>query len=278
MYFIAVAEELNFGRAARRLGIAQPPLSRAIQKLERRLGVPLFERGSRGIVLTRAGEVLLREGGRALEAVAAAGRRAQRAGRPHRRLVLAMKPGGDGGLLPGILTEYGSGDPSTVDVLLCGVGEQATLLRDGRADVAFVHGPPADVHGLDGLDTEDLLVEQQVVVLPEHHRLAWRTEVCLADLAGEPMPDWPGTAAYHGPGPRVRDAGQLMQLIALGRTVAVVPASVRGQVRRDLVCVPVVDAPPTTVMVAWPEGNRSAALAAFVRAATAVAATAGRFT
>src|SRR5258707_7125527 len=79
-YFVAVAEELHFGRAAQRLGIAQPPLSRAIRQLERRMGVTLIERTSRRVRLTAAGEVLLHEGRQALNAVTAATRRAQRAG------------------------------------------------------------------------------------------------------------------------------------------------------------------------------------------------------
>ena len=79
-YFVAVAEELHFGRAAERLGMAQPPLSRAIQQLERRLGVCLLERNRRGVALTDAGEVLLHEGRATLDAATAAARRTRRAG------------------------------------------------------------------------------------------------------------------------------------------------------------------------------------------------------
>src|SRR4051812_34016377 len=112
-YFVAVAEELNFGRAATRLGMAQPPLSRTIQQLERRMGVTLLERTSRSVALTAAGEVLLREGRRALSALTAAERRARRADSP--RLVLAMKPISDGGLLEEILANYAA-DPASIEV------------------------------------------------------------------------------------------------------------------------------------------------------------------
>jgi DNA-binding transcriptional LysR family regulator len=288
-YFVAVAEELHFARAAQRLGIAQPPLSRAIKQLERRIGVTLLERNSRHVGLTPAGEVLLHESRKALDAVAAAGRRAQRAGQPDPRLILVMKPGGDAGLLPDILAAYGC-EPNAVavDVFLCGIGEQATRLRQGHADLGLLHRPHDD---LSGFDTEELLVERQVVVLPTRHRLAGRASVRLADLRGEPLPRWPVTSAEGGtpaddgtpadagipvedvtPGPLVQDAAQLMQLIALGRTVAVLPESVRGHLRRDLACVPVLDAPTTAVIIAWPERSRSRAVAAFVEAATAVAA------
>ena len=79
-YFLAVADELHFGRAAARLGIAQPALSKAVRQLERRLGVTLLERTSRAVALTEAGQVLRREARVALEAVSAAALRTQRAG------------------------------------------------------------------------------------------------------------------------------------------------------------------------------------------------------
>lgn len=267
-YFVAVAEELHFGRAAKRLGIAQPPLSRAIRRLEHRMGVTLVERTSRTARLTAAGEVLLAEGRAALDAVAAATRRAQRAGLAEPRLVLVMKPGGDGGLLPAILAGY-EGEPGAIPVeIVFSIGERAAMLRDGRADVGLLHSPQND---LAGLDAEELRTERQVVVLPDGHPLARRSSVRLADLAGETMPHWPGTPGEGATGPTVQDTGQLMQLIALGRMVAVVPESVRDRVHNGLVCRPVLDAEPATIVVAWSQQSRSRQVAAFVRAAVAAA-------
>ncbi|GAA0593949.1 hypothetical protein GCM10010174_06280 [Kutzneria viridogrisea] len=141
-YFVTVAEELHFGRAAERLGMAQPPLSRAIQQLERRLGVPLLERNRRGVTLTRAGEVLLHEGRATLDAATAAARRTRRAASPGNRLVLAVKSGADHELLRKLLDAHAAEpDAAEVEVLLCGIGEQERLLRDGRADAALVHLP-----------------------------------------------------------------------------------------------------------------------------------------
>lgn len=268
-YFIAVAEDLHFGRAAQRLGIAQPPLSRAIKQLEHRLGVELLERNTRRVALTQAGEVFLHEGRKAMDAVTASARRAQRAGQPLRQLVLVMKPNSDGGLLGDILAAYRD-EPEAipVEVLMCGLGEQAGWLRDGRADVGLVHSSHDD---LSGFDTEELLVEEMVVVVPREHRLAERDHVRMADLDGEILPRWPGTPPGSATGPLVRDPSHLLQLIALEQTIAVLPASVRQDLRRDLVCVPVSDAPSITVALAWPERSTSRALAAFVRAAATIA-------
>jgi DNA-binding transcriptional LysR family regulator len=279
-YFVAVAEELHFGRAALRLGVTQPPLSRAIRQLERRLGVTLLERTSQRVTLTAAGEVLLAESRPILDAVAAAARKARRAGQPGPRLLLTISPCGDT-LLRDILAAYES-DPDAipVDIDVRTVGRLA-YLREGHADVAFLHGPaPAGLHGL---DTDELMVERPVAVLPRTHRLAGRKSLRLNDLRGEPLPRWPGvpedrwagTGVEFGPGPLVHDAGELMQLIALGRTIALEPKSVLGPLRRELIGVPVLDAPTSPMLIAWPSQSRSRPLAAFVRAATSVTAAAG---
>ena len=267
-YFVVLAEELHFGRAAERLGMTQPPLSRAIRQLERRIGAPLFERTSRRVTLTLAGTTLLAEAGVALDAVTAAVRRTRRAAAPERRLTLAMKPGGDAGLLPDILDAYRA-DPRAIPVdVEFGFGERAALVRRGDADVALLHQPRTD---LTGFATVDLVVEDQVVFVPRDHRLAAMATARMSDLRGERLPRWPGGATGGATGPEVSDAAQLMQLIALRQTVAVVPASATRQLRRDLTSVPVLDAPPTTLVLAWPEHTRCRALAAFVGAATQVA-------
>lgn len=271
-YFVAVAEELSFSRAATRLGISQPPLSRTIQQLERRLGVSLLRRTSRRVSLTPAGEVLLTEGRRVLTALTAATHRTRRAGQPDPELVLVMKPGGDGGLLPRILAHYADEpDAVAVRLLVCAVHEQERMLRDGTADMALLHLPWDDPTGF---AHEELLVQSQVLVVPAGHRLSRRRTVRLADLAGEPLPSWPGFPDQDSASSEVRDSGQLLELIALGRAVAVLPESVRGQLRPGLVSVPVLDAAPSTVALAWPEDSRDKALAAFVRVATEIARTA----
>ena len=271
-YFVAVAEELHFGRAAERLGIAQPPLSRAIQQLERRLGVTLLERSSRGVNLTEAGSTLLREGAAALDALAAAERRTRRVGVTNGTptLVLVTKAGASAELLAKLLDAYAA-EPGAiaVDVVLCGPGEQERLLRDGRADVALLHRP---FDSIVGFDTEELTAEGQVAVLPAGHPLSGRPHLRLADLSGLPdlpQPRWPRSDGSYpdGPGPQVHSSEQLLQLIGLGRTMAVLPESIRSQLRGGHAVVPLIDAPQVTTVIAWPPQSTSLALAALVRAA-----------
>lgn len=269
-YFVAVAEELHFGRAAERLGIAQPPLSRAIRQLEQRLGAQLFDRDRRGVALTDVGRVLLREGRTALAAVEAAARRTQRAGEAERRVVLATKAGASHELLQRLLDAAASQPGATpVEVLLCEVGEQAGLLRNGSADVALMHRPVDD---LAGFDTEDLSTEGQVAIVPARHPLAARPHLTLADVSAVPdlpIARWPRLDGTYpdGPGPEVRTQSQLAQLVALGKTLLVIPASSRAWQWPEHVAVPVVDAPEITTVLAWPAGSRSLAVAALVRAA-----------
>ncbi|MGW7550153.1 LysR family transcriptional regulator [Streptomyces sp. WAC 06725] len=275
-YFLAVAEELHFGRAAERLGMAQPPLSRAIQQLERRLGVRLLERNRRGVCLTGAGEVLLDEGRAALDAITAAARRTRRAGGTDRpggsrnRLVLAVKAAASHELLQKLLDAYAAEpDAAEIEVLPSGTCEQEEMLRDGRADVALMHTP---YNSLTGFDSEQLLTEGQIAILPAGHPLAAHKTLSLADISDIPdlpLARWPRHGTYPpGPGPEIHDQTQLAQLIALGRTMAVFPDSARAWLWAEHTAVPLTDAPPIVTHIAWPPHSRSLTLAALIRTAT----------
>ncbi|MEU6867687.1 LysR family transcriptional regulator [Streptomyces sp. NPDC046876] len=275
-YFVAVAEELHFGRAAARLGMAQPPLSRTIRDLERQLGVVLFERTTRQVRLTAAGEVLLRDARTALEAITAAAHRARHAGSTSPRLRIALKAGIDGGLLPQILNAY-STDPAAMppELVLGGFGDQPQALRDGLADVALALCPMDDR----GLDSEPLLTEPVLVAMAATDPLAARTRLRLADLAGRSLPSGvpagDGRTAPPPPG-ATRPASNLSEIFSLVETGSIVffaPASVaRHNPRPGIAYRPVSDLPHSTLAVAWPQDARSPAVAAFVRAACAITA------
>ncbi|MFD8158020.1 LysR family transcriptional regulator [Streptomyces malaysiensis] len=274
-YFRAVAEELNITRAAERLGMAQPPLSRAMRQLERRLGVDLFDRTGRGLALTRAGEILLEEATGVLGALASAVRRTQHAGLSGRRLVVTAKPGVATQLLLRICERFRA-DPDAPElrVLVSGFGQQADMVRDGRADLAIA--ACVDSHDL---DTELLRTEPRVAALAVGHKLAEREVLSSADLLTEPAPRWSdpkvvdrdywlGNPDRPADGPTVRDSAQLLDVVALGQAVALVPASLAAMnVRPDVTYRPVPDVAPYQTLALWPAGSRSPWIARFVQTA-----------
>ncbi len=272
-YFVAVAEESHVGRAAERLGIAQPPLSRAIAQLERRLGAQLFTRTPQGMTLTSAGETLLREGRAALAAVEAAERRTRRAVAAAGRapVVLTAKAGASSELMAKLLDAYAA-EPGAVDVdvVLSPPGHQALMLRDGRADVAILHRPFDD---LSGFDVEQLLVEEQVLILPAGHPLSSATSLTVEEASSVPdlpLPRWPHLDGSYpdGPGPELRDLTQVLQLVRLGRTAIMLPDSARANLRDGLAVVPLSEAPQVTTVIAWPPHSTSPGVAGLVRTAT----------
>ncbi|GAB3968256.1 LysR family transcriptional regulator [Actinoallomurus acanthiterrae] len=264
-YFIAVADELHFGRAAVRLSIAQPALSKAIRRIETRLGVPLFIRSSRHVELTPAGEALQEHGRHALNAVSAAVRNARHAGDVQAPLRLVLKPGGDAGLLSGILAEYAhEPDARRVDILFSGPADRTDFLLDGRADVGLLYAPFDD---LGGLAHETLVTEGRVVVVPSGHRLAQRASIHMSDLEGETLPHWKGIPGGDGTGPEVTDVIQLFHMITMRRMIGVLPRSLVEPAPDGLVLVPVTDAPPSRLVLAWNEQDRRPLVASFVAAA-----------
>ncbi|WP_439651171.1 LysR substrate-binding domain-containing protein [Nocardia panacis] len=219
--------------------------------------------------------MLLRQARLALEAVEAAEHRTRRAAADKPGMVLATKAGASGELLLKLLDAYAA-EPGAVavEVVVCGPGETENLLRNGRADVALLLKPYDTTAGF---DTEDLHTEGQVVVLPAGHPLANRTHMSMAEvnaLTDLPLPRWPRPDGSYpdGPGPQVRDHTQLTQLIRLGRACAVMPESLRAQLRDDHAIVPVPDAPAVTTVIAWPPHSRSKAIADLVRTANTLLA------
>jgi DNA-binding transcriptional LysR family regulator len=272
-YFIAVAEESHVGRAAQRLGMAQPPLSRAIAQLERRLGAELLIRGPRGVRLTTAGQTLLEEGRAALAAVDAAERRTRRAANTRAgraTVVLTAKAGASSELMAKLLDAYAvEPDAVDVEVVLSPPGHQALMLRDGRADVAILHRPFDD---LSGFDVDTLAVEDQVLILPSAHPASSVPSMTLAaatSISDLPTPRWPNLDGTYpeGPGPELRDLTQVLQLVRLGRAAIVLPESARVNLRDGLCVVPLCDAPKVTTVIAWPPHSTSAGVAGLVRAA-----------
>jgi DNA-binding transcriptional LysR family regulator len=278
-YFVAVAEELHFGRAAARVGIAQPPLSQQIQRLERELGVLLFTRTNRRVALTPAGRIFLDEARNTLAQAERAVDLVQRAGRGEAgKLAVGFVGSACYGLLPRVLRAFRAGYPG-VELALheLSSARQAVALREGRIDVGFVRptlNEPA-------LRFETILREPLMAVLPEAHPLARLERVPLESLAGEgfvifPRQLGPGLFARivaacgrAGFAPEiVQEAVEqttIVSLVAVGMGVSLLPASIEYLRWPGVACRPLTEGTPDIEMaLAWRGGDTSPVLGCFL--------------
>jgi DNA-binding transcriptional LysR family regulator len=183
-YFIAVAECLNFSKAAQLLHIAQPPLSRQIRQLEEDLGVALFLRNKRRVVLTKEGQVFLDEAKKLIAQAGRAMEAARQAQNAESALVRIGIPSRLGGVISKAVIEHGKRFPA-VDIECKDICSslQNEALRKSEIDIGLFRPPIDQVH----LDCELLVEEEFVVVLPRSHHLAKRKFLRLKDIAGEPL-------------------------------------------------------------------------------------------
>jgi len=236
-YFVAVAETLHFGQAAARLGITQPPLSRAIAHLERRVGVPLLERTTRQVTLTAAGEVFLAECRTILAAMDIAVRRAHKAA-DQRRITIATRPAAGPGVLPALLT-------AGVQAEVVFTYDEIGALRDGTADVALMCQSTA----IPGLELMELGLEQPVVLLPAGHPLADCPFLTLTEVEALP--------GYEAQLPNAA-LDTMVDRVTLGQLVVVVGDSVRDRLGGSVRAVSVRGYPATQLVLAWLPAARPA--------------------
>lgn len=248
-HFVTVAEELHFTRAAERLGMAQPALSRSIARLERSVGVPLLKRTSRTVSLTPAGAEFLADCRILLHGLGAAVARVRRMSLGH--LVIAACPGTASGLL-GRLVQDGSG-MHRPEVLF--THDRPAALREGRADIALLC---RDRDDLTGLRTVEVAEEDPVALLPRGHELAGHATLRSTDLRDEPC--WMERCPPVG-------LDELVDRVVLGQLVTVVGSAATVRLPADVVAVPVMDLPTTVLVMGWPEGSSRPELVELARAA-----------
>ena len=184
-YFVVVAEELSFRRAAERLNMSQPPLSGQIKRLEADLEVRLFERSGRGIRLTRAGKFLLDEARQILIQVEQTADMTRKVGNGKvGQLSIGFLPSIGHGILPSVLRNFRARFPE-VNLLLRELNpdRQVQALRDKRIDLGFLYLPLEDR----ALSVESVMRESLIAALPEHHPLADEPRISLGMLADEPF-------------------------------------------------------------------------------------------
>ncbi|MBO1334183.1 LysR family transcriptional regulator [Streptomyces sp. VRA16 Mangrove soil] len=187
-YFVAVAEELHFGRAAERLHIVQPTVSQQVRRLEREFGLELFDRTSRSVRLTGAGRAFLPHA-RAILAAERAAAEAMDGVRAEQETTLRVGTNVGLGLrLDGVLTVLSERAPQLLVELVSGPGAtRLQQVRDGELDATFLRGPDADPDPAPGLELLPLWRDVLVAALPAAHPLAGRDRVDLADLAELPL-------------------------------------------------------------------------------------------
>ena len=276
-YFLAVAEELHFGRAAERLHIAQPVLSRQIRMLESELGTELFTRDRRHTELTPAGEQLVCEAKPMLTSAAALLRRVQAAGEGVTRFTIGFMPGITLTPVVSLLREH---HPELdVRMLRTGWHDQVDVLHTARADVGIVRLPidPA------GLEIRPLYAEPRLAVVASAHPLAGKESVQVADLAADHLlqdpdavPEWRDIAVElrtgeRRPVPVIHSVEEKLELVAGGQGIAVIPQSTANfYTRPGIAAIPVEDLGPNHVAAAWPTGRTTALVREFVDAATSL--------
>jgi DNA-binding transcriptional LysR family regulator len=278
-YFVAVAEELHFGRAAQRLGMAQPPLSQQIRRLEQELGVQLLQRTKRRVQLTEPGRAFLDEARKVIAQVGIAVEVAQRTGRGEvGRLAIGFLGAATFGLLPSILKAFRDRFPEVeIELHELKTSELVQALHQGRIHVGLLRMPVND----ELLSVEPILQEKLVVALPEQHPLAEKPLVAFRDLAGEAflLPPRQLAAGFYeqlvdlsqqaGFSLRIgAEASQLqtiLNLVAAGMGITVVPESVMQMGGRGVVFKRLPEPAPTMeIAVAWRRDDPSQVLHAFL--------------
>jgi DNA-binding transcriptional LysR family regulator len=284
-YFVVVAEELNFSRAATRLHMAQPPLSVAIRQLEQELGTDLFERTTREVRLTEAGRVLLDGARRALAEVDRAVVAAKRAGAGELgQLRVAFSWSARFETLPAIGRAFGSRYP---DVRLITQemwnADMESALRSGAIDVAI--SLCAEI--APDIANEVIRTEPVVAILAAKHRLAEEKSISLGALADDEFVLFPrelaprlhdvmvGVCRHAGFEPRLRDesfhTGWDLLLLSDVPVVAIAPRSVAGELPDGVTAVPVREPADTLeTRLLWRDDSASPSLQAFLDTARGV--------
>jgi DNA-binding transcriptional LysR family regulator len=282
-YFVAVAEELSFTRAAARLNMAQPPLSQQIRRLEARLGVTLFRRTKRRVELTEAGRAFLRQSYQAIQSVEQGIVLAQRADRGEvGRLAIGILVYVSYTLIPPILREFRAKYPEVhVELRFLTNALQIAALQSGQVDVCFVRPP------IDDPDVSSKLISRErfILAMPATHPLASKTAVSIKQLKNDPFimyvrelgPTFYSSllqfCAKAGFSPKIAlEVSQInaaVGLVGSGIGVALVPQSMNQLHFENVVYRPIVErAPNVDVLLAWQVGQPSRLVKSFIDIAT----------